>query len=299
MRLPEVCRGILSLLVAFAVFCSQQAFPAPQNSTELKIVVLEGEDGVNIIKKKTAVKPIVEVRDKNDLPIAGVAVVIGLGAAGVFDSGQKQVTLATDANGRATVPNFRPTTKGPVEIHVQASYQGQTASLTIHQTNFMTASQALKAGKTPGSSTSSTASSSASSASSTVASASSAVASSSGGLSGLAIAGIVGGVAAAGAGAAYASGILGNKSSNSGPNCSSQLTSLESAINALQPACVNGTNLTQCQAAGQNVLNSVGQLCSCFGGGNLPSQDLTFFQQVIQALQQEGFNTSQYSACGQ
>jgi len=40
-------------------------------------------------------------------------------------------------------------------------------------------------------------------------------------------------------------------------------------------------------------------LCSCFGGGNLPSQDLTFFQQVIQALQQEGFNTSQYSACGQ
>jgi hypothetical protein len=40
----------------------------------LKIVVIEGEGGVNIIDKKTAVRPVVEVRDRNDLPVAGVAV---------------------------------------------------------------------------------------------------------------------------------------------------------------------------------------------------------------------------------
>src|SRR5688500_11228988 len=40
----------------------------------LKIVVIEGEDAVNIIQQKTAVAPLIEVRDRNDLPVAGVPV---------------------------------------------------------------------------------------------------------------------------------------------------------------------------------------------------------------------------------
>ena len=35
----------------------------------LKIVVISGEDAVNIIQQKTAVAPVVEVRDRNDLPV--------------------------------------------------------------------------------------------------------------------------------------------------------------------------------------------------------------------------------------
>ena len=35
----------------------------------LKIVVLAGEDAVNVIQKKTAVAPVVEVRDRNDLGV--------------------------------------------------------------------------------------------------------------------------------------------------------------------------------------------------------------------------------------
>ena len=40
----------------------------------LKIVVIEGEAGVNIIRQGTAVAPVIEVRDQNNLPIAGVPV---------------------------------------------------------------------------------------------------------------------------------------------------------------------------------------------------------------------------------
>ena len=42
---------------------------APAQS--LRIVVLEGEGAVNIIQQKTAVRPLVEVRDSNNLPVPG------------------------------------------------------------------------------------------------------------------------------------------------------------------------------------------------------------------------------------
>jgi hypothetical protein len=59
--------------LALAVGAAGTVFGVAQKPV-LKIVVIEGEDGVNIIDKKTAVKPIVEVRDQNDLPVAGVPV---------------------------------------------------------------------------------------------------------------------------------------------------------------------------------------------------------------------------------
>jgi hypothetical protein len=40
----------------------------------LQVVVLEGEAGVNVIDQKTAVAPVVEVRDRNDLPVVGAQV---------------------------------------------------------------------------------------------------------------------------------------------------------------------------------------------------------------------------------
>ena len=40
----------------------------------LRIVVIAGEGSVNIVQQKTAVAPIVEVRDRNDLPVAGATV---------------------------------------------------------------------------------------------------------------------------------------------------------------------------------------------------------------------------------
>ena len=40
----------------------------------LKIVVIEGEGAVNIIQQKTAVSPLVEVRDRNNQPVSGAVV---------------------------------------------------------------------------------------------------------------------------------------------------------------------------------------------------------------------------------
>jgi hypothetical protein len=135
------------LSAVFGMLLRAQA-PA-QEGLGLKIVVLEGEDGVNIVKKKSAVKPVVEVRDKNNLPLAGVSVTFllpGSGASGTFLHGAKSLTLITNSAGRATVSSMQPVGTGTVKIGVTASYQGQTATTTISQTNYATTASASSAG---------------------------------------------------------------------------------------------------------------------------------------------------------
>jgi PKD repeat protein len=159
--------------------------------TGLKIVVLEGEDAVNIIDKMTAVKPTVEVRDKNDLPVSGAAVTFMINGGrntATFANGLRQVTVTTDSLGRATITELNPLGKGAFQIEARAAYQGQTATTTIHQTNFATTAQAAQAAKSPGGA-SSTAGTSAG-----------------GGLSHAVIGGIVAGGAAAAAAVAKFSG---------------------------------------------------------------------------------------------
>src|SRR6185503_2420110 len=114
----------------------------------LKIVVVSGEDAVNIIQQKTAVAPVVEVRDRNDLPIAGVPVTftIGGGNTAAFAGGAKTITLTTNAAGRAAASGLTPLGNGTVQVNVSAAFQGQTATATITQTNFATAAQAAQGG---------------------------------------------------------------------------------------------------------------------------------------------------------
>ena len=173
--------------VSIATGISPQVSAAAQ-SAGLKIIVLEGEDAVNLIDKKTAVKPTVEVRDRNDLPVAGALVRFAIrNPAATFGNGARDLTLTTDSLGRATVNAVTPARTGAFDIQVDASYQGQTATTTIHQTNFADATQAARAGKTPAN---------AGSATTTTAATTTAGGAAGGGLSGLAIAGIVGGAAA-------------------------------------------------------------------------------------------------------
>jgi len=195
---------VLALVLALAtvpVFVGGAA-----QSPSLKIVVLEGEDAVNIIDKKTAVKPTVEVRDQNDLPVSGASVVFliqGGRNSATFAEGLRQVTLTTNSLGRATVSELTPLGKGAFQIQVRAMFQGQTATATIHQANFATAAAAQAAGKAPlqsGSSGGSGASTST-------------AAAAGGGLSHAAIAGIVAGAA----GAATTVGVIAAKHSNTAP----------------------------------------------------------------------------------
>lgn len=125
-----------------------RAQSSAQKPTALRIVVVEGEDAVNIIQQRTAVSPIVEVRDDNDLPVAGVLLRFRVsGGRAVFGGGLDSVTLTTNAAGRATVSGLQPLQNGAYQIEVTAIYQGQTAQATITQHNFATVGDATKAGR--------------------------------------------------------------------------------------------------------------------------------------------------------
>lgn len=129
---------------------------AAQADASLKIEILDGDDGVNIIDKGTAVKPIVRIVDKNNLPVAGVAVAFAIiatrGSKTEFPDGKNTITVTTGADGRAEAATLKPTGKGSFQIQIQVNSDGQIVTRTIVQTNYPTEVAALDAGKMPGSS---------------------------------------------------------------------------------------------------------------------------------------------------
>lgn len=152
---PSVCRARRSRLIAALIGLGVAASPLPaergvfaQSSaqSDLRIVVISGEDAVNIIQQKTAVTPIVEVRDRNNLPVAGAVVTFTIeGGKGAAFGGASTLTVTTNAAGQAAAAGFSPAAAGAVQINVQAAFQGQVAAATIAQTNVMTAAEAAAA----------------------------------------------------------------------------------------------------------------------------------------------------------
>jgi hypothetical protein len=309
---PLSCISLLLIIAAAAGWQPSQAFGqaptsmAPSMAPDLQIVILEGEDGVNVIKKKTAVKPVVEVRDKNKAPgalvmggIAGAVVLFILpehGPTGVFANGARWTSVVTDANGRAEASEIRPIGEGSFKVEIRASYQGQNVTRTITQTNFSTIAQAQKAGKVPGSSThdeeanqnegqnaSQTAGQSAQSGIGATTAAAAAGAAGAGGAAGAAghTGLIVGAVAAGGAAAGAAAYVVTKKSST--PDCTSQQNQVVSAINNEASVCQSG-NLSACTSAAQTALNDLGNWCSCIGGAARISS-VQGGQQLLQELE--------------
>ena len=130
-----ICALLLSVLTS-----AQQ--PPPLQG--LRIVVIEGEDAINVIQQKTAVRPVIEVRDRNNLPVSGVTVTFAIqgGQAATFAGGASTFSVVTNAAGQATAAAINPLASGAMQIQVQAVLQGQTALATIAQTNVMTVAQA-------------------------------------------------------------------------------------------------------------------------------------------------------------
>ncbi len=147
--------GLTAIGLIFGFGSTAPLLPAQEPAAggdSLKIVVLEGEDGVNIVKKKSAVKPVVEVRDKNNLPVAGASVIFlapNSGASAVFH-GTRSLTVLTNSAGRATVSGMKPVGTGGFHLQVTASFHGQLATTTIAQTNYLTTAAATSAGATAG-----------------------------------------------------------------------------------------------------------------------------------------------------
>ena len=135
-RHSQIIAALLFAILAIAPVFGQQQ-PAA-----LKILVVTGEDAVNIVQQKTAVAPVVEIRDRNDQPVAGAAVRFAIRSGKATFGGPKTLTLTTNAAGRASVTTLTPTGTGLVQITATASFQGQTAAITIAQTNVATAAAA-------------------------------------------------------------------------------------------------------------------------------------------------------------
>ena len=189
---------VLAVFVATVEAVAGQAAP-------YKIVVLAGEDSVNIIQQKTAVAPLIEVRDRNNQPVSGAVVTFAVqgGRAAAFQGGATTMTIATNAAGQAAATGLTPLTAGAVNISVEAAVQGQIVTAAITQVNVMTAAEAAAAAGATGAS------------SGTASASGGAAAGGGGGLSATTI-GIVGGVAAAGAVAATQV-VGGSATSYSGP----------------------------------------------------------------------------------
>jgi hypothetical protein len=139
----RVLISIVTLVLIPFIALSAQSQPAA-----LKIVVLEGEGGVNIIQQKTAVRPLVEVRDRNNVPVAGATVTFTIGGGGqsaAFAGGVQTLTVTTNAAGQAAASGLNALSSGAFQIQVQAAYQGQIATAAISQTNFATAAAASQA----------------------------------------------------------------------------------------------------------------------------------------------------------
>jgi hypothetical protein len=129
-----------SALLAAMMFLPLASGAAAQDTgLKLNLVVVEGEGGINNIRQRTTREPIVQVEDENHKPVAGAVVVFTLpsqGAGGAFAGGQHTLTVMTDSQGRAVARGFTPNhIQGQYQIHVNASYNGQTASTAISQSN--------------------------------------------------------------------------------------------------------------------------------------------------------------------
>src|SRR4029453_10523924 len=100
------CSISLALGLTIAAGAAAAAQTAVSKSAALTIVVIAGEDAINVIQQKTAVAPIVEVHDRNDQPVSGalVAFTIGKSNAATFAGGMRTLSATTDAAGRATAP---------------------------------------------------------------------------------------------------------------------------------------------------------------------------------------------------
>ncbi len=120
-----------------------------QEAPKLNLVVVEGEGAINNIRQRSAREPIVQVEDENHKPIAGAAVVFtlpGQGAGGTFANGARMLSVVTDNQGRAVARGLRPNNiQGQYQIRVNASFNGQTATTTITQTNALAAAGAAGA----------------------------------------------------------------------------------------------------------------------------------------------------------
>jgi hypothetical protein len=141
-------RCLCVLLVVLTLSSSQswaQQAPATGNppdskmSEKLRVLVLEGEHGLNDTERSLPALTVVEVRDENDRPIENADVTFRLppsGPGGTFPGQKFSRTVRTNPQGQAATTGFTPNHElGEFAITVTATYGTLMGRATIHQTN--------------------------------------------------------------------------------------------------------------------------------------------------------------------
>ncbi len=128
---------VIYALVGALTLPAQQA--APVQATPLTVNVIAGEGQQNSIRKRTAVAPVIEVKDADGKPVVGAEVVFQLplaGPGGMFNGWLRTQTVRSDAQGKATVQGYAPNTEeGRFTIKVTVTSGSQSGSAVISQTN--------------------------------------------------------------------------------------------------------------------------------------------------------------------
>lgn len=138
-----------NLKATLAVACSilvalppDSLLAAPQQQADVtpqyKLVIVRGDNAQNNIKKGRATRPVVEVRDRNNNPVAGVAVTFllpGNGPSGTFVGGGQTATVTTNAQGQAAASFTPNSVPGKFNVNVSASVNGQSIAAQIATVN--------------------------------------------------------------------------------------------------------------------------------------------------------------------
>ncbi len=140
-----IAQVLVLLMIEVGTFAQDQ--PATPGAAKLNIVLISGDGAINNIKSRTARETIVEVRDENNKPISGAAVVFLLpdsGAGLVSSNGTRMVSTMTDAKGRAAMRGLKPNGQaGRYNIQVRANYQQSFGQLEVRQSNILAAGAAI------------------------------------------------------------------------------------------------------------------------------------------------------------
>lgn len=133
------CKAVIvALILAFGL--GLQTTPATAAATPgfLKIIVLKGNKGINDLNSKTAVLPLVEIRDTEDRPVRGATVTFTApdkGPTVVFLYGEHSATVEADAVGHARAPEMKPRNAGAFKLQISAFSEGRRGMAVISQTN--------------------------------------------------------------------------------------------------------------------------------------------------------------------
>jgi hypothetical protein len=135
---------LLLLAICFSVtgaLFAQQPNLAPVNAPPaggLKVIILEGQNGVNNIRMPASVDLVVEVRDDNDRTVEGATVNFQLplmGPSGGFEGGVRNKESVTNVQGQASVSYTPNEELGRFTIQVKATQGGRAGMTTIQQQN--------------------------------------------------------------------------------------------------------------------------------------------------------------------